>query len=102
MTYERIHDNIGKYNGRTGLVSNPKIKKEPRKAEILDFMLKQVGDGLCASKVYDHITGERTNITERMYFFKEYAWTETDMYHFEKYDMELKESFLEEVFANVV
>lgn len=68
------------------------------KKELLSYLKNGVWDGVRCSTVYDYIAGKKTGNT--MNFFtngRSYAWTSEEIYHFEKYNIELNEDFIRHV-----
>ena len=46
------------------------------------------------------VTNEKTDKCDNSFFDGKYEWSETDIYHFEKYNMPLNDSFVKFVLSN--
>ena len=54
---------------------------------------------ITTGRVEDRIKKERIDICDHSYSDGIYEWSETDIYHFEKYNMPLKDEFIKHVLA---
>lgn len=66
----------------------------PDKKKLLDFMRKQDHVAVAAGYVNDVVTGENL-VGKYLFAYQDggYGWTSQDVYHFEKYDLELTPEF---------
>ncbi len=76
------------------------IEENADKNIILDFLTSFFPNFATTACVYDNVT--KTDVKERIdngYFDGEYYWDETDIYHFEKYNMPLSDDFIKYVLS---
>ena len=70
--------------------------KDPEKGAIMAFLRRVEPVAVAAGYFTDVTTGEQvTGIADRGYISGPYSWSTGDVYHFEKYDLELSPSFRE-------
>ena len=68
--------------------------------KVLSFM-KSVSPGKSAAggRFRDVVKDEIVDVDWLSYSYGEFSWTTADIYHFEKYDLELKPEFIEYVLS---
>lgn len=78
---------------------NSKITRQviPHKAEILSFMKNAPVVACTSMPVYDKLTGEEVCSGNNAHSDGKYTWYESDIYHFEKYNLKLNDDFIEYV-----
>lgn len=73
-------------------ISNTPLKN---KNKILEYLKSGTYDGVRCSTIYDHVKNE-WRISEGVALFTdgEFYWDSEEIYHFEKYNIELNKEFL--------
>ena len=71
--------------------------KNPDKETILAFLKGRPYVAVAAGRFADHLTGETVRSDWLAYEAGEYSWDSCDIYHFERYDLELDPAFCEHV-----
>ena len=83
---------LAKYRGEGQMLTYP----DPFKAEILAFFESVEPVAVAAGYFIDEVTGEQvTDRAELGYIDGDWTWTAGDVYHFERYDLELSYDFRE-------
>lgn len=72
-------------------------RKVKNKEKILEYLKNGIDAGVRCSVVVDVITGKQLPRTIHRYKDDEYIWTDEDIYHFEKYNIKLKDEFVEKI-----
>lgn len=73
------------------------IKKEPNKNKnaILDYLTNGMDDGVRCASIYDYVKDEPLlGETIKLFTDGEWYWDSAEIYHFEKYYIELNKDFL--------
>ena len=70
------------------------------KALVLQYLRSGDDDGVRCSSIHDRIIGDTTFLDCSCYTDGEYTWDDEDIYHFEKYNIELEPEFLKKVLAS--
>lgn len=71
----------------------------PCKEKILGYMKKFDPCAFTTQPVYDRITGEKVVKADNEHSDGEYSWYESDIYHFEKYNLKLNDDFIQHVLS---
>ena len=72
----------------------------PEKAKVVQFFNSvEPGQAVAGGFFDDLVTGETIRKPWRSYASGDYAWTSSEVYHFEKYDLELKPEFIKYVLS---
>ncbi len=73
----------------------------PNKKKVLHFLKSQPPYAAAGGPFEDVVTGEYQSGKEFLAFkVADWKWTSSDIYHFEKYDLELKPEFIEYVLTH--
>lgn len=75
-------------------------REDPEKAAIMRFFDATRYDVFAAGCIQDRVTGEYTDIPEAATQRDGVIWSNSDAYHFEKYDIALDEDFREYAIAH--
>lgn len=67
------------------------------KARILSYLKQYKAIAFTSQPVYDVFTGEQVGEADNGRSDGEYMWYESEIYHFEHYDMRLQKDFIEHV-----
>lgn len=68
----------------------------PQKKKVLHFLKAFKPTSVTSGKVFDAVSQQSVeNLYNVCYEYYGFFWSETDIYHFEKYDMPLNQSFLD-------
>ena len=67
------------------------------KADILRYLKSGIDDGVRCSCIYDYVHNEPTFTSIFLFSDGEFFWDSEEIYHFEKYNMELDSEFLKKV-----
>ena len=70
------------------------------KEKVLSFLKSFEPKAVAAGHFEDEITGDVVNTDWLSYSSGSFSWTTADIYHFEKYDLELKPEFVEYALAH--
>ena len=73
--------------------------KNSNKSKILEYLNGFDPVAVRCSHIYDHVADQRTNLSTFIYSDDVYKWNSSEIYHFEKYDMELDKDFIEYVMS---
>lgn len=68
-----------------------------RKNDIINYLKNGKDDGVRCSSVYDYIGDFSTGNTVHCYTDGVYQWDDTEIYHFEKYNLKLEKAFVDSV-----
>ena len=71
--------------------------ENPNKPEILSFMRSHEPNGFAEGRAVDRVSGERLPFCDNGYEIGELFYRESDIYNFEKHDMELDDAFCKAV-----
>ncbi len=71
----------------------------PAKDAILEYLNGGEDAGVRCSSIFDHVQKISTGETICVFTDGEYKWDSEEIYHFEKYNMELDAAFVEKVLA---
>ena len=85
-------------SAQKSILTHVSKEEHPQKQKILAYMKAGKDDGIRCSHVHDYIEDENVMLTVRLYTDGEYSWTSEEIYHFEKYNLELNEDFVKKVF----
>ena len=69
------------------------------KEKILFYLKNGKSDGVRCSAIYDHVKEFSTGITVQLYTDEEFYWDSEEIYHFEKYNLQLEAEFIKKVTA---
>lgn len=69
----------------------------PEKGTVLRYLKKGKDDGVRCSGIYDFVKNEPQFDTIHLFTDGEYYWDSEEIYHFEKYNIELNEEFVQRV-----
>ena len=69
----------------------------PEKQVILRYLNNAPQQGICASSMYDIVEKHSTFKTRKFFDDGVYEWTNDEVYHFEKYNLELDPEFIQYV-----
>ena len=83
------------------LVDNIHIKN-PNKIILLAYMKNAEVKGIRCSSAIDYVKNENTGLSVKKYSDGEFVWTDEMIYHFEKYDLKLSDSFERYVLSNMI
>ena len=90
---------FAEYRGEGHMFTRP----DPFKAEILAYFEGIEPAAVAAGYFTDEITGEQvTDRTEFGYIDGDWTWTAGDVYHFERYDLELSLEFREHATGRLI
>ena len=67
---------------------------------ILHFLKSFTPSWYTSARVSDTVSGESVEKCNNIYFDGVYEWTEEDIYHFETYNLQLDETFVQYVLEN--
>ena len=76
-------------------------ERHPRKDEILKFMTSHEAIGMTTEPVYDDITGEKKAFKDNGYKVGNLYYSNSDIYHFSRYNMQLNPEFCEKVLEEI-
>lgn len=71
-----------------------------KKNIILDYLKNGKDDGVRCSSVHDYINGGTLPETVHLFTDDEYCWDSEEIYHFENYNLELNNDFIQKVLNN--
>lgn len=84
------------YKNESIFIGEDKTYKE----DVLYYLKSFSPSWITSAKVVDMVTNEKTDKCDSSFFDGKYEWSETDIYHFEKYNMPLNDSFVKFVLSN--
>lgn len=67
------------------------------KEKVLKYIKSFKPDAIRCSLIKDYFSGEQTPLSIYVYSDGEYDWADDEIYHFEKYDIELNANFLKKI-----
>lgn len=70
---------------------------EQTKKTILKYLRSYEPVAFSTARVFDYITEKETDVQAVLYTDGEYKWYESEVYHFEHYDLRLNDDFIEYV-----
>ena len=70
---------------------------EQTKKAILKYLRSYEPVAFSTAKVFDYIAEKETDVQAVLYTDGEYKWYESEVYHFEHYDLRLNDEFIEYV-----
>ncbi len=73
--------------------------EKTKKAKILNYLKRFKATGFTTQPVIDAFTGKKAASCDNGYTDGEYRWYESEIYYFEKYDLALKQDFIDHVLA---
>lgn len=87
------------FNPITGdFFDKPKYKKIEGKEEVLEYMKSFKSSAVVAGiPLIDKIAKEQTDVPMNTFNDGEYYWTSREIYYLDKYDLELKQEFVDKV-----
>lgn len=71
----------------------------PQKEIILGYLKNGQDNGVCCSSVYDFIESHSVPRTIHRYKDDIYEWDDSEIYHFEKYNLRLNDDFIKHVLS---
>lgn len=77
------------------------VVEHDQKSIILQYLKNGMDAGVRCSSVFDYIKKEYRPRTIHLYTDGEFFWNDEDIYHFEKYNLQLNEEFINKVFQNI-
>ncbi len=80
--------------GETPIIEMINESPVDRKDDILKYMKSGKDDGVRCSSIYDFVLGCSTGDTIHCYKDDEFEWDDTEIYHFEKYNILLDPQFI--------
>lgn len=91
--------NYKELNGDTSETILDHIAKTPidSKEKVLDYLKNGKHRGVRCSGVYDYVEDAPQFDTIHLFTDGEYFWDSEEIYHFEKYNMELDQGFIKKV-----
>lgn len=84
-----------------------KLEKEfskepiPEKSEILNYLKSFDIAWFTSARVLDEKTNSYIKKADHLYNDKKYEWSESEIYHFEKYNLVLNEDFVDSVLKKI-
>lgn len=96
MKFISNYEEFGAKNG-ISVTDHISQKSIPEKEMILSYLSSGKYDGVACGSIFDYITKESKLDTIKLYTDGIYDWTDEEMYHFAKYNMELDPEFIEYV-----
>ena len=67
------------------------------KEKILAYLKSGKDDGVMCSGIFDFVVNVPTGDTIHCYKDEEYKWNDSEIYHFENYNMELDPDFIKKI-----
>ena len=98
-TKMRFISNYEEFGAKNGISVKEHISEEciHEKDMILSYLKKGRYDGVACGSIFDYIRGESKLKTIKLFTDGIYDWTDEEIYHFEKYNMELDPEFIKYV-----
>lgn len=101
MNYNRIFTGVIEEIGIDDFRNKINFPLGENKKKILDYMRKFPPVAFTSAPVYDKFSGEIVFEANNMHFDGIFAWFESEIYHFEKYDLKLNDDFIDQVLNNI-
>ena len=72
-----------------------------QKAKVLNYLKSSKPSYFTTAKIIDNISKQELHQTDNVYTDGVYEWSESDIYHFENYNMPLCGTFIEHINATI-